>query len=358
MKKTGWLFLLFHLVSATSFGQESLSQAEKIANYIRSHTEADCRKLLDGNGFTALNFMKGCPECLNGYTFYADSRNIGGETVTYPLAKHCYIEKGKMISLLSEKMGGEIAFTLTAKNRLSADCIVFITTTGFAYIYNIFKFDKVVPVSLELCGISFMDNTIKSGFSFGTLDNSDQEKNDSYNFAALASNWNCRVISKNIINPYLFGDKNSFTLPVAFTDQVADVRQKYGEPTAKLENPSKDFFARGENSFMVTYNTDGKVEKIEFYVTYGDNNTFVMYNKPIYGILLLSYMDDIIKAHGEPKERNIPDKIFLPGEAVWLIGGHRIAVEYRREDMTLGEGDNQVILKVNTISRITVSQSI
>lgn len=63
--------------------------------------------------------------------------------------------------------------------------------------------------------------------------------------------------------------------------------------------------------WLLTENTDGKVEKIEFYVTYGDNNTFVMYNKPIYGILLLSYMDDIIKAHGRAKERNIPDKIFL-----------------------------------------------
>jgi len=204
MKKVFLLALSFYLISSVSFGQTSASTKEKIANYIRSQTEVECRKLLDNNGFKSLQFMKGYPSCLDGYVFYSDRRTLGEESEVLPEPAKCMSIEGGSLKVLGMGDGYscEIVFTLTAKNNLDSDCFVFIGTNGWLYSFNLFKFERAVPMTLDFYGLSFLDFTLKRRINFLLTGNSKFENNESYNFSGFANSLKCANVYESVGSYY------------------------------------------------------------------------------------------------------------------------------------------------------------
>jgi hypothetical protein len=350
MKKQ-WIILAILLTSfQTIFSQNAVDQTKRIADYIKGHTEADCRKVFNNSGFNVITFMNNYPTCLDGYSIYTNSQTFGNDTKTYQSTKHFSIEKGRIISYMEGKLSCDIVFTLTAKDRLSSDCIIFIGSNGFAYILNLFKFEKATPISFEVTGFSFVDNNVKAGFVFGITGNTAKEKNNIYDFAAIAKNENCIKTAPGI-NSGVFGDKNSCILPLQFGESIDEVHKKYTNPV-KLTNPTREFYINGENIFMAYFDDNGKVNELEIYVAYGNDNKCVMYPKPVYGITLLCKMEDVIKAHGDPIEYTTSS--WGAHQAVWKISDSIVKLCYETEEKNLC--DNVHVYK-NSISRINISKA-
>lgn len=217
MKKLVFILISFPLIWGTLLAQSTLSDTEKIAAYIRSHTEEDVRKLFNSNGYTVFNVIKGYPECLDGYVFYSNRLQMegGGEPETFPSEMKVFaIEKGKINSIKSfEKLRCEIAFTLTAKDNNLADseCIIFIGTNGFAYNYNVNNFNIMIPMVLDIGVISFPSNTVKKNFRFSVSDNVKKENNKSYDFSGFSKTLNCQpVLNYEFISEYSNGMASVF----------------------------------------------------------------------------------------------------------------------------------------------------
>lgn len=199
MKKLALVLISFPLIWGTLLAQSTLSDKEKIADYVRSQTEENVRKLFNSNGYTVFSVIKGYPECLDGYVFYSDRLQITGtESETFsPEVKVFAIEKGLIkTNKTFEKLRCEIAFTLAVKNKNLADseCLIFIGTNGFAYNYNVNKFNLMIPIAFDICSISFLDNSVKVNFRFSVLGNDKKENNSSYDFSGFAKNLNCQPV--------------------------------------------------------------------------------------------------------------------------------------------------------------------
>lgn len=207
MKAIPLIIICIFFVFGELFAQNEKSQKEKIADYIRSHTEEDCCNLFNKNGYTVLKVIKGYLQCLDGYVFYSDMIRTPDTLFKLPVAeKVFYIENGKIVEAGQEgKLTSEIAFTLTAIDRLSSDCIIFIGTNGWAYEFSLFSFNNVVPLSLELSGFSFMDNKLTKYFIYYVnADNNDKENNINYDFSSFANNLKCKA-SYEIVGIYSEG---------------------------------------------------------------------------------------------------------------------------------------------------------
>jgi hypothetical protein len=269
MKRTVTL-ISFLLIWGALFAQNTSLTDEKTALFIRSKTEEDVRKLFNDNGFTVNNFLKGYPECLDGYVFYSDIIRLAGEKepIVFPSSQKVFsIQKDKIISF-EEKWNCEIAFTLTAQDINSNDCIVFIGTNGWAYIFNIYKFGKAVPISLDLGTTLFSGNKLERSFSFVVTGNNENEKNNTYDFTGFANNLNCKMLAnRKYDNIYYSADSSGLALvslngkwgfidkskqeiipliydePFSFSEELANVnsggKYRFIDKTGKVVIPSE-----------------------------------------------------------------------------------------------------------------------
>jgi hypothetical protein len=207
MKKIILFVIGFTMISGVSIAQKTLTDKEKVAAYVLKQTEEEVRDVFDNNGYKVNHFIKGYPACLNGYVFYAMNMRIGDSTkVLDPPQKVFAIEDGKIISAKGLELSTDIAFTLTAKdiNFGHDDCIIFIGTNGWAYVYDVYKFDTDVPMGLTICGISFYSKTVKKTFAFAMLNNGNKENNAAYDFSIFAMTLDCKEMLYKYEDAYNF----------------------------------------------------------------------------------------------------------------------------------------------------------
>jgi len=195
MKKIVILMISLHFIVVGLLAQNSPTPEEKKAAYIKAKTEEEVRKLFNSNGYKVGNVLKGYPACLDGYVFYSDMINIPGEEpMVFPASQKVFaIEKGKIISYSDTRLSCEIVFTLNAKDKtfIDNDVLIFIGDNSMAYIYSVFKFDKLNPISLGLGAALFSFNEVKSDFVFITTGNTDHENNRNYDFSGFANSLTC-----------------------------------------------------------------------------------------------------------------------------------------------------------------------
>lgn len=215
MKKIVIITISISLIWGGLLAQSTSLSKEETATYIRSKTEEEVRKLINDNGYTTINFLKGYPACLDGYAFYSTILRLAGEKdpmVFESPQKVFTIEKEKIISF-EERWNCEIAFTLTAQDINSDDCLLFIGTNGWAYIFNIYKFGKAVPISLDLGTTLFSGNKLERSFSFIVTGNNEIEKNNTYDFTGFATDLNCKaLVARKYDNIYKSEDSSGMEL--------------------------------------------------------------------------------------------------------------------------------------------------
>ena len=209
MKKCILLFLLATSLVSNMFGQFTPGSEEKIAKYISGKSEEEIKTLFTSNGYTVNLLIKGYPECLDKYVFYADAYRVGGEEAKNfnPPLKAFTINKGRIETTLDKRLSCGIAFTLTAKNNLSTDCMIFVGTNGWAYIYQLYKFEKAIPMILDVQGMTFTDNMLRPAFSFYIVtDNNQKGENQNYNFSQFNNKLTCKTALLEYDDAYSFAD--------------------------------------------------------------------------------------------------------------------------------------------------------
>ncbi|NLK93447.1 MAG: WG repeat-containing protein [Bacteroidales bacterium] len=209
MKKCILLFLLATSLVSNMFGQFTPGSEEKIAKYISGKSEEEIKTLFTSNGYTVNLLIKGYPECLDKYVFYADAYRVGGEEAKNfnPPLKAFTINKGRIETTLDKRLSCGIAFTLTAKNNLSTDCMIFVGTNGWAYIYQLYKFEKAIPMILDVQGMTFTDNMLRPAFSFYIVtDNNQKGENQNYNFSQFNNKLTCKTALLEYDDAYSFSD--------------------------------------------------------------------------------------------------------------------------------------------------------
>ena len=209
MKKNILFVIGFTMIFGMSVAQGTLTDEEKVAAYVRERTEQEVIDVFNNNGYKVNLFIKGYPACMNGYVFYAINMRMAESTDVFdPPQKVFAIEDGKIISAKGLKLSTDIAFTLTAKDLTFGedDCIIFIGTNGWAYVYDVYKFDKDIPMSLTICALSFYSKTLTKTFAFAMLNNEDKENNTAYDFSTFALTLDCKEVLYEYEDAYNFSE--------------------------------------------------------------------------------------------------------------------------------------------------------
>ena len=210
MKKILLLTLLI-LVSTHLLMAQKIDEDKYIA-YLKNYNESQFKTLFESNAYTIMSFQEKYPSCLEGYTFYTNSTTSDNATKYYETALTAQIKNGGFLLLANNGAANckEIVYTLTAKDRLGSECLIFIGSAGFIYVYTLFRFDNPVPVSLAVGGISLVSNTVNTGFSFGMVaDNDSRDNNKSVDFKAIVAKAAC---TKSVTAETPVSEKVSFDI--------------------------------------------------------------------------------------------------------------------------------------------------